>query len=104
LPTKQGHQLIVKKWSEEMGSDPVSLLTFRYSRPRFVTPGKRRENSTWVGSVEASFKMPDWFGEVVFNDDVSTVEAYMPEATFGKQTASIAFYNGRSEEMGSDPV
>jgi hypothetical protein len=77
----------------------------QFARQRYTTPtGKRRENSTWVGSVEASFKMPDWFGEVVFNDDVSTVEAYMPEATFGKQTASIAFYNGRSEEMGSDPV
>jgi hypothetical protein len=72
----------------------------QFARQRYTTPtGKRRENSTWVGSVEASFKMPDWFGEVLFNDDVSTVEAYMPEATFGKQTASIAFYNGRDTEL-----
>ncbi len=72
----------------------------QFARQRYTTPtGKRRENSTWVGSVEASFKMPDWFGELLFNEDVSTVQANMPEATFGKQMASIAFHNGRDTDL-----
>lgn len=72
----------------------------QFARQRYTTPtGKRCENSTWVGSVEASFKTPDWFGELVFNEDVATVQACMPEATFGKQIASIAFYNGRDTDL-----
>lgn len=72
----------------------------QFARQRYTTPtGKRRENSTWVGSVEASFKMPDWFGELVFSDNISTVQAYMPEATFGKQMASVSIYNGSHKDL-----
>lgn len=72
----------------------------QFARQRYTTPtGKRRENSTWVGSTEASFKVPDWFGELVFNDKVSTVEAHMPQATFGKQMASLSIYNGNDTDL-----
>ncbi|HAI14634.1 MAG TPA: hypothetical protein DCM28_23215 [Phycisphaerales bacterium] len=72
----------------------------QFARQRYTTPtGKRRENTTWVGSIEASFKTPDWFGELLFNENVSTVAAVVPEATFGKQMASISIHNGKATDL-----
>ena len=71
----------------------------QFARQRYTTPtGQRRENSTWVGSIEKTFKMPDWFGEIVFND-VATTQVFLPETNFGTQEASIAFYNARNVEL-----
>jgi hypothetical protein len=76
------------------------IWRIQFARQRYTTPtGKRRENSTWVGSPEATFKMPEWFGEVVFNEDVTTVGAYMPQAMFGTQDAVIAFHNFRNTDL-----
>lgn len=72
----------------------------QFARQRYTTPtGKRRENSTWVGSPEASFKIPEWFGELLFNEDISTVEAFIPQASYGRQQATITFHNSRKTDL-----
>ena len=103
--TRHGTDSWYLEWAvpyEGLGVNPPKkgdIWRVQFARQRYTSPtGSRIENGTWVGSPDRSFKVPAWFGEILFGD-VATTQAQMPQATFGKQEATIAFYNARPIDL-----